>query len=261
MKLNPLLFAFILSQFAAGTAHSSEQIEIVHGTQVTPKNWIAHTVVALVATNEDGQSLCTASVVAKDLVVTAAHCVTSPKPGQQSEMDLIFSSDIHHADASMIRKVDRVEVPSEWNPSESQNQDTSDIALVHFSGDLPAGYAPSDLLPFEQTLVRGESVELAGYGITDASANTGAGVLRKTDVTVLNPSYSASEVELDQSHGGGACHGDSGGPAYVMKNGHPYLFGITSRGGGNCDKDVIYTRIAAYQGWFTRAVAKIRTGK
>ena len=104
----------------------------------------------------------------------------------------------------------------------------------------------------------GEKIELAGYGISDASDNIGAGILRKTSVIVLNPKFSSTEIELDQSHGGGACHGDSGGPAYLMIKKHPYLFGITSRGEGQCDREVIYTKIAAYQKWFTQAVRRLR---
>ena len=250
-----ILFATLMS---CPTLASVNQAEIIKGTDVGAQDWIAHSVVALISSNEQSQALCTASIVAQDLAITAAHCVTSDAPDLQSTLTLIFSRDIHGASPANFRKIDRVEVPAEWNPMGSGQKDTSDVAVVHFSGGLPAGYAPSNLLPFNQPLSQGQAVVLAGYGITNATADTGAGVLRKTTVVISDPNYSISEVELDQTHGGGACHGDSGGPAYVIINGHPYLFGITSRGGGNCDEDVIYTKISAYQDWFARAVAAIR---
>ena len=237
---------------------------IIGGQQVTSTNWIAHTVAAFVATNSQGQALCTASIVANDLAITAAHCISDQgaNPVQSAKgtvYTLIFNTNIKDASQTTIRNVDGVEIPAEWKPDSGSDSNTSDVAVVHFSGGLPAGYQLSDLLPFNQNLSVGESVELAGYGISNATQDSGAGILRKVDVSVVNPNYSSSEVELDQTHGGGACHGDSGGPAYVMINNHPYLFGITSRGGGNCDQTVIYTKISAYADWFKQASDKLRT--
>jgi len=254
MKTKLLSLVLLFTSTAWATNNSAE---IIKGTKVTNQDWIAHTVVALVSSNAQGEALCTASLVAVDLAVTAAHCVTN-ETNTPSTLTLVFSTDLHKANSSLIRNIDRVEIPSEWNPVHSPQKNTSDIAVIHFSGGLPSGYAPSDLLPFDRSLSTGESVVLAGYGISNARADSGAGLLRKTQVSVLNPNYSPTEVEFDQTQGGGACHGDSGGPAYLLINGHPYLFGITSRGGGNCDQDVIYTKISAYQEWLTRAVKIIR---
>jgi secreted trypsin-like serine protease len=252
-KMNLLVLAlnFCLAQSSAATQ------PIIGGQVVGANDFISHSVVALVSTSATSQALCTASIVANDLAITAAHCAKDQARAPQAQMDLIFNNNIRAANP-VVRVVDRVEIPTEWNPA-SDGNDTSDVALLHFGGGLPAGYVVSDLLPFNQVLTVGESVVLAGYGITDANADTGEGILRKTLVSIANPNYSPSEVELDQSHGGGACHGDSGGPAYVMIQNHPYLFGITSRGGGACDEDVIYTEISAYADWFTAAVARIRS--
>lgn len=253
-----LTLAAPLSRPIAGPLVAQRHDAIIGGTVVTAQNWIAQTVVALTATSDEGEALCTASLVAKDLAVTAAHCVTPSSPSHPAVLTLLFGKNIHSVDANHTRLVDRVEVPAEWNPHASAATDTSDVALVHFTGGLPLGYSASDLLPFDQTLSAGQSVELAGYGISNASADAGAGILRKTQVKIANPHYSVSEVQLDQSQGGSACHGDSGGPAYVVISNHPYLFGITSRGGGNCDEDVIYTEISAYADWFTQASAVLR---
>jgi secreted trypsin-like serine protease len=255
MKL--ILKMFVLA-LCTPLSFASANSSIIGGTTVDANDWIAHTVVAFVSTNSQSQALCTASLVADDLAITAAHCIVDDPSAPKSIYTLIFSTNIKNAQATLLRQIDKVEIPSEWNPGAQPDKNTSDVALVHFTGGLPTGYVYSDLLPFDQTLSAGQSVELAGYGISDATANTGAGILRKTTVTVLDPHYSPSEISFDQSKGGGACHGDSGGPAYFVIDNHPYLFGITSRGGGNCDQDVVYTEIAAYQAWFTSAVAAIR---
>lgn len=262
--MNKNIVPYLLSAFFAISADAGAlSPKIIGGQTVSSNDWIAHSVVALVAANSQGQALCTASIVAPDLAITAAHCISDQgsnpvKSAVGTTYTLIFSANIKQANQSNLRSVDKAEIPSEWQPSSNSDSNTSDVALVHFTGGLPEGYEVSDLLPFDATLTSGESVELAGYGISNATADTGAGLLRKTNVTITNPNFSSSEVELDQSHGGGACHGDSGGPAYVIINAHPYLFGITSRGGGNCDETVIYTKISAYADWFKEAAASLR---
>ena len=255
MKVKIIVMALLLNSSAFAAT------QIIGGTKVTASNWIAKTVVALVEDSSMGEALCTASLVAPDLAVTAAHCVTNPDSSPVEALHLVFATDLKKADASKIRAVDRVMIPSQWKPAGNRPKDTSDVALVHFAGGLPSGYSPSDLLPFDEALLIGQKVILAGYGISDASADTGAGILRKTEVTVEDPTFSPTEIQLDQSRGGGACHGDSGGPAFIMRNGHPLLFGITSRGEGNCDQDVIYTKIVSYAEWFAEATKKIRSDR
>ena len=262
--MKPKIIIPLFLAFASANAPAQMQSRIIGGQTVTGSDWIAHTVAAFVATNSQGQALCTASVVANDLAITAAHCISDQgaNPVQSAKgttYTLVFNTNIKGANQSTIRNVDAAEIPSQWKPDSGSDSNTSDVAVVHFSGGLPAGYQISDLLPYNMNLTVGESVELAGYGISNATQDTGAGILRKTAVTVTNPNFSPSEVELDQSHGGGACHGDSGGPAYVLINNHPYLFGITSRGGGNCDETVIYTRISVWSDWFKQASDKLRS--
>ena len=255
MKFNSMLVFYCLVQFL-GVAHAS--VTIIGGKKVSAKEAIAHTVVALVSSSSKGQALCTASLVGQNLAITAAHCIVDQAHSQKSLYTLIFSTDLRHALPTEMREIDQVRIPAEWKPRKTLTKDTSDVALVHFVGSMPDGYQFSKLLPFDHDFIHGDTVEIAGFGISNAIKDNGEGVLRKTQVHVLDPHYSNSEVSFDQTEGGGACHGDSGGPAYVIIKKTPYLFGITSRGGGNCDQDVIYTKISAYQDWFTRAVASLR---
>ena len=243
------------------TAFSSNALaenSIIGGTVVNSQDWISRTVVALVSKSAAGEALCTVSLVAPDLGITAAHCVTSEDGSPIQALALIFSGNLKSATPDLVRSIDQAMVPADWSPRGTKDKDTGDVAVVHFAGGLPSGYQYSDLLPFDQVLTVGEKVELAGYGISNALGDSGAGVLRKTNVVVSNPAYSPTEVEFDQTHGGGACHGDSGGPAYLMINNHPYLFGITSRGSGNCDQDVVYSQISKYSDWFKIASDKVR---
>ena len=241
--------------FISSLAYAELPRFIIGGHTTPSSSHIAHSTVALIAQSSQGQSLCTASVVANDLAVTAAHCVSDGAARLQN-MTLYFTTRLTQVSEAQTREVDHIAVHPSWSPGRAVN--TADVAVLHFNGGLPQGYMPAALLPFDAELAAGESVEIAGYGISDAQNDAGSGVLRQIELKIANPRFSETEVELDQSHGGGACHGDSGGPAYVVIAGQPYLFGITSRGSGDCDVDVIYTRIAAYGDWFGDASRALR---
>jgi hypothetical protein len=132
--------------------------------------------------------------------------------------------------------------------------DQGDIAVVKFKGGIPEGYAPAKVISSEEPLKVGAPVTLSGYGISNAQRKTGAGVLRKTNVKIAKARKGKSEMILDQSHGHGACHGDSGGPAYVRVHGKMVLAGVTnrsypSRGQDDCAHGVVYTKLSAYRSW------------
>src|SRR5262249_22116808 len=56
-------------------------------------------------------------------------------------------------------------------------------------------------------------------------------------------------------HGKDACHGDSGGPAYVVRSdGQLLLGGITSRGPDPCGQFGIYTRVPEHMDWIRATV-------
>ena len=71
---------------------------------------------------------------------------------------------------------------------------------------------------------------------------------------------------LDQSHGHGACHGDSGGPAYIQKNGKMILAGVTNRSypssaSDDCAHQVVYTKVHAYESWIKKNKQKLEIQK
>ena len=138
-----------------------------------------------------------------------------------------------------------------------------DIALVHFSGALPAGFKAASILSAAnaRNLVPDALVTIAGFGITNGVSKEGAGVLRVASVIVADPQFASSEVKLNQQNGTGACHGDSGGPAFLEVRGKLYLWGVTSRGvddvKNDCSQFSAYTNILAYKSWVNRMATKL----
>ncbi len=235
--------------------------DIVGGIDVNDSDPIRASTVSLYTPlpNGRGGSLCTASIIAKDIAVTAAHCIqpNGPKPV------VLFGRDLRSAQTVKRQAVASV-VNSNWSRHHGRGMDQGDIALVRFPGGLPAGYHRVATAKSDTAIVKGRPAILAGYGISDARTRSGSGILRKTDVRIANPRKGKSEMILDQSHGRGACHGDSGGPAFVQSRGKSILAGVTnrsypSRAPDDCGHQVVYTKVAAYRDWIKKSEKSLRS--
>ena len=230
---------------------------IIGGTDVAANDPIAQVSVAIYNNAESG--LCTGSIIDTDLVVTAAHCAGA----KASDLFVILDRDVNHmVDTDVVTVIGQVVNPG-YDPA-SMTKDAHDIALLRIKGTFPIGYHAAKRLPLNTTFTKGEEVILAGYGISKAQATdpsgATAGVLRKTaGVFVDDPAFAKSEILLDQTQGHGACHGDSGGPAYVKAaNGDLLLWGVTNRGypddaPDDCVHGAVYTNINMYNQWLTES--------
>lgn len=233
---------------------------IIGGQEVTETDPVAQIAVAVY---DRGGGLCTGSLIDKDLVLTAAHCVE----GGATSLNIIFSRNINSLGSASVLKVLGAETPSTWTGVEhAEGTDQSDIALIRFKGELPAGYVVANLLPETEEFTKGQTALLAGYGISAATSSDPmgmtAGVLRKVEVTVEGK-LGKTEIILDQTKGQGACHGDSGGPAYLPKDGKLLLWGVTNRGypedaPDDCAHQAVYTNLNAYRAWLAEATARLR---
>jgi secreted trypsin-like serine protease len=228
---------------------------IVGGQEVPADHGLAKTVVAVY----DGatRQLCTGTLIGNGFVLTAAHCVgANPR-----NMVVFFTNRVTMQ--SPHRQVDAAAVSPLWETNRFLEQNAGDIALVHFAGQAPPDYRPVQLLPADrQSVLRSGSLTLlAGYGLSDVTNQSGQGILRSVSARIADTQFSRSEMTIDQRSGQGACHGDSGGPAFIFIGGTPYLWGIT-RGGVNdpqnsCAQYAAYTVTTPYLPWLQRAAADI----
>jgi len=242
-------------QAAAQTASDDESAEteelIIGGHLVTKKEEIASTTVSLLDTRQG--TLCTASILSEEVAITAAHCVD----GDPNDMQLSFGP---RSAGREVRPLVEVAVSTKWRAHQHDQFNNGDIALVKFSGGLPETYKTASVMKSSHHLMNGEIVTLAGYGITNGNGD-GAGRLRSVDVKIADARYSLTEVTLDQTKRRGACHGDSGGPAFIQNNnGGLLLWGVTSRGindpTDHCIGQSVYTRVQPYTRWINTVVRR-----
>lgn len=254
-----------LALLTALPTHASDYI--VGGTAVPANNSVAKSTVALLvvgsaspesSTSSGGAgqiSLCSGSILREDMIVTAAHCVA----GNPSSIHIVFGTHLSKARLQSSVIASRFEAHPQYDPRQ-MGVDQNDIGVVFFDGGLPKGFAPATLMSSKSELQKGETVEIAGFGISDAETKAGPGTLRETSVQVSNPELGKTEVVLDQTEGHGACHGDSGGPAFLKQGSKLVLWGVTSRGYPNgspddCAHDVVYTKIDSQMEFLRSALA------
>lgn len=190
---------------------------------------------------------CSGTLVARNVVVTAGHCVAGDCCSR-----VLIGEDVADTTTARVIAVRHARSHPDYRPP-NPTHDLSVLILDEDAGVVPRGIAR------EPMLASATSVRLAGYGRTDVEGTTGYGRRRMVDVPLAStdPKYGADpESEfvagapfLDRD----ACSGDSGGPAYVEAEDGWYLAGATSRATRStfrrCGDGGIYTWVRAYARW------------
>lgn len=249
-----------------------------------------HGIVQLKIVSDVGVSTCTGSLIERDIVLTAAHCVDDQKINR---VVAVFALDDITVSEDQVIDGIGAKIHPEYAPTDDTSKVWNDIAVIKL-----AKLAPSDfklaILPTSETaqeLVQDSKLILAGFGITNAVVREilkdkngqailgkdgqlqyvelpgqGSGTLRKvSDIIVTGVTEDKKEFTFNQENLRGACHGDSGGPALLkLKNGSIIQVGVTSRGTnllGNCNEGAIYTGVTGHLDFIAKAVTDLNNLK
>ncbi len=266
----------------------SESSNIIGGANSTAQFQKDNGVVGLLLVFENsqgqqGSATCTASLIAPKVAVTAAHCLVSPEGTDIVAALLVLDTDfskvieeVNNNDLSHVRVVTKAKIHEKYLAGRGTN---NDIGLVGFNDALPADIKLAQVADAQMArkIRKGTAVTLSGFGVDKyelqrnpvtgrlTPVGSGDGLLRQiSGVRVLSLTATGEEITLDQSQGRGACHGDSGGPAYVKDavSGKNILIGVTSRGTnpqGLCDRQAIYTGTMGYMQWISNGVKELTT--
>lgn len=265
LSLLSLVMLIGCAQNKGGLASNSDgklTSSIIGGKPVPANTVVAKSTVAIY--DVERGALCTGSIITQDVILTAAHCVQGGNPANYR---IIFGLVVDKT--AEIRKVVAMKYNAKWDKSDQAAEETpdlGDVGIIKIDGALPDGYQPARMLSAKAPLKDGQEVMLAGYGLTDGVSKTGEGSLRYAVVKIKNAAFGKSEVLVDQSAGQGACHGDSGGPAYAKDaDGKLSLFGITSRGINDpldqCGSEAVYTNAVALKTWIKAALVAVNKPK
>lgn len=169
---------------------------------------------------DDREDLCTGTALAPDLVLTAAHCVTRPISYEVKAYQ--------NGQAIKVRSIARH--PRFDMAAYAASRATADIALVKLVAPLPDIIVPASLAPSRRVNV-GETIVIAGFGVTIAGTPRGLGVPRMAKLAVTGKPGSLQIRLVDPktrnvAAGLGGCTGDSGAPAFDGEG--PLVIGVVS---------------------------------
>lgn len=226
-RLSLALGALAVPACVAAPVDTDSRSQAIIGGQTTTTATFK-TAVAL--ENAPGQWFCTGTLIDKDWVLTAAHCMENETVGN---LNIRLDDDnINDTTGGIVVAVSEIHA----NPSFNFQDWDNDIALLKLATSV-TDRAPTPIS--RDPVAFATSVTEVGYGDADNNGG-GAGRLRKlvtptVDCAMANDPgiTNANLLCFNASDGTASCYGDSGGPAFVTVGGALQVAGITSGGTGN----------------------------
>lgn len=215
---------------------------------------------------------CSGTLIGADVVLTAAHCCNASKGGKVKpsapETVAIYFGDGQPVAsdeplAGDFFTVSKIEIHPDYHPFTL----VDDLCLIRLSAPnhttpaiphLPESLGLSDA-------DAGVLLDHVGFGYSDLD-KTQIGVKLHTEIPLAGLGCvvegcpgPATDKQFSFVQDGdpywGTCNGDSGGPAFIDRDGVTYVAGITSYGDAGCEIYGVSTNVSAYQSFIDSFIA------
>jgi secreted trypsin-like serine protease len=203
-----------------------------------------------------GGTFCTGAAIARDLVLSAAHCVL---PG--ADYKLIEFNAARQPVLLDIRQIARH--PNFNLQTLLGHRATADVALLKLAAPLPADIQPAVLDRADRKPQPGDRYSVTGYGLAVRGDGKTGGTLRTAQLVATGKPGNLQIRLVDPATGGnapglGACTGDSGAPVYEGTA----LAGVVSWSTGpnmtaGCGGLTGVTPLTLYRGWIVDTARKL----
>jgi V8-like Glu-specific endopeptidase len=190
---------------------------------------------------EDGAQafVCTASVIAPKVLLTAAHCVSSDLHSASAKYSAYLRADLGQVQPGDLRPAAEVHAQPSWDINNLPAG--HDLGVVILRDAVTVTPLPLRRSPLASSDV-GQTLRLVGYGASDGTTLAGIGIKRQT-TTGLDAFDDATLTYQDPTHL--TCNGDSGGPALLSRDGVEEIAGVTSYGDQKCKQFGVDSRVDA----------------
>jgi Trypsin len=225
---------------------------MVGGAQTAPK--FAHAVVMLAGQ----RGFCSGVAIARNLVLTAAHCVL---PAVDYKL-VVFET---NGQPSLKPIATIVRHPQFETGAARRHRATADIALLKFAETVSS--APVPLGPAGIKVAAGDPFLVAGYGLATPGDGRSGGTVR-TATLVATGQPGTLQIRLmdpasrNERAGLGACVGDSGAPVFTNSDGALAVIGVVSWSTGpqnseGCGGLTGVTPLTRYRAWIVEQAKRM----
>lgn len=248
-RLLPLFFLLACEPVAEPTGHTAAGIIGGSPDEGDPA------VVLLAAYSPDLTvlDLCTATLVAPDVLLTAAHCVDEPQHPDWGFGVFVGSDANGYGTASTLAPqllpIAEILVHPDYD---TEPPFTADIALVRLAAPLTVPPVPIAWQPLDEGIA-GRAARIVGYGQLDYQEPNAAKHSALTVVAALDEGDTLTVGDVDHK----TCVGDSGGPALVELDGVETVVGVNSYTDlAGCLEPAHYRRVDLYTDFIATLVAR-----
>jgi secreted trypsin-like serine protease len=213
---------------------------------------LGHHIVMIISTRGN---FCTGTALARDLVLTAGHCV---QPTATYRVLIDKPPGI---------PISRIVVHPRYSSKDyASGRVTADVALIKLDELMPETILPVALAE-PRPVAPGDPLVVAGYGIITPGSPAGGGTPRAATLVATGKPGNLQIRLVDpatrgESSGLGACTGDSGAPAFIRLGSTHRVIGIVTwstgpAGSAGCGGLTGLTPLSLHRAWIIETARKL----